>query len=380
MMAYLVMDEESDMVEATQKEAASKPDKSAGKAKVVKVSQADLPTATLVTAVKVAQGLQDQFAGSGAAPHDVALAIDVSPTSSAWRALSGAAAAYGLTNGAYNSQQIVLTDLGRRIVSPLEEGDDDQARVEASLKPRVLRDFFIKYDRGKFPRDDIAKNVLANLGVPADRLQRALEILKENGRATGIIRDTKTGPFVALESSTASGRVVAADPGSNARMDDDEGDEDGFEAVAATGAEMINTPRAVPATPVNKQIFVAHGKNHAPLEELKKILDQFKIPYKVAVDEPNVGRPISRKVAQLMRECSAGIFIFTGDEKFLTTDGAEIFRPSENVVYELGAASVLWENKIIILKQRDVTFPSDYKDLGYIEFDQNTLATKRSIC
>ena len=113
-----------------------------------------------------------------------------------------------------------------------------------------------------------------------------------------------------------------------------------------------------------KQIFVAHGKNHKPLEDLKKILDQFKIPYKVAVDEPNVGRPISGKVAQLMRECSAGIFIFTGDEKFQDAAGNDIYRPSENVVYELGAASVLWESKIIILKQKDVTFPSDYKTSG----------------
>ena len=44
-----------------------------------------------------------------------------------------------------------------------------------------------------------------------------------------------------------------------------------------------------------KQLFVAHGKNRKPLDDLKNP-NEFKIPYKVAIDEPNKGRPISDKV------------------------------------------------------------------------------------
>ena len=343
--------------------------------KQAKVSQTELPAVSLATALRVAEGLQDQFAGRDAAPHDVALAIDVSPTSSAWRMLSGAAIAYGLTSGAYNAQNIALTELGKRIVAPTEEGDDDQAKVEASLKPRVLRDFFAKYDRGKFPRDDIARNVLAQIGVPAERLNRALDTIKENGEFTGVIRDTKTGPFVAIARSSSTQRAAPYP----ALDEDDFSTEEELDSEFALPSDARRQHgRNTPETPLEnvgpKQIFVAHGKNHKPLEDLKKVLDQFKIPYKVAVDEPNVGRPISRKVAQLMRECSAGIFIFTGDEKFTNSSGEDIYRPSENVVYELGAASVLWESKIIILKEKDVNFPSDFKDLGYIEFAKDSLA------
>lgn len=129
-----------------------------------------------------------------------------------------------------------------------------------------------------------------------------------------------------------------------------------------------------------KQLFVAHGKNHAPLEALKKILNEFKIPYKVAIDEPNKGRPISGKVAELMNECSAGVFIFTRDEKFFreSKDGKheEVWRPSENVVYELGAANILWDRKIIILREEGVNFPSDFSDLGYITFKDGEVASK----
>ena len=343
-----------------------------GADKRTNVSQSDIPAVPLDTALKVAQGLYDQFAGKDAAPHDVALALNISPTSSAWRRLSGAAVAYGLTSGGYNAVAISLTDLGRRAVAPTEEGEDAAAKVEAMLKPRVLRDFFTKYDRAKFPRDDIARNVLAAMGVPKDRLDRAFEVLIENGKLTGVVRDTKTGPFIALAPSSRQQTESARDD--DCAFREDVGDEELTPGVPAEVA--LATPVVPLQPPTPKQIFVAHGKNHKPLDDLKKILDQFKIPYKVAVDEPNVGRPISRKVAQLMRECSAGIFIFTGDEKFIDAEGNEIFRPSENVAYELGAASVLWENKIIILKQKGVTFPSDYKDLGYIEFDEGNLANQ----
>lgn len=340
-------------------------------AKRVNVSQSDFPATNLESAIRVAEALRDHFAGKSAAPHDVALALNVSPTSSAWRLVTGAALAYGLTQGSWSAAVISLSELGRRIVAPTEEGADLVAKVEAMLKPTVLREFFEKYDRAKFPREDIAKNVLAGMGLPRDRLDRGIQIVLENGKYVGVIRDTRTGLFVALGAPAPALTTTAAE--------EPEGDAgEGFESLPSD--EVLAAPRddnPPPARePQNKQIFVAHGKNHKALNELKKILDQFKIPYKVAVEEANVGRPISKKVAQLMRECSAGIFIFTGDEKFTNTDGTEIWRPSENVVYELGAASVLWENKIIILKQNGVSFPSDFSDLGYITFDEDQIAAR----
>ena len=82
----------------------------------------------------------------------------------------------------------------------------------------------------------------------------------------------------------------------------------------------------------------------------------------------------------MREECSAGIFIFTADEAFLkvSEDGTQeqVWRPRENVVYELGAASILYENRIVIFKERGVNFPSDFSDLGYIEFEKDQLATE----
>ena len=80
-----------------------------------------------------------------------------------------------------------------------------------------------------------------------------------------------------------------------------------------------------------------------------------------------------------MHECSAGIFIFTKDEKFLreTSVGQEeVWRPSENVVYELGVANILWDRKIIIVREEGVNFPTDFSDLGYITFKDGEIASK----
>jgi predicted nucleotide-binding protein len=327
-----------------------------------KVSQSEFPNNSLESAIRVARGLWDQFAGKSAAPHNLAMAIDLSPTSSGWRYLCGSAIAYGLTDGGYNANLISLTDLGRRVVAPTLENDDRQALKEALVKPRIANEFFQRYDKAKFPRDEIAQNVLVELGLPKDRAQQALDILKTNGKFVGAIIETKTGPFVALEGS----RPAVHSPSH----------EDQEIATQSIQEDVSNEPFRAPQTSVPqsqnpKHLFIAHGKNRKPLDDLKKVLDQFKIRYKVAVDEPHGGRPISAKVAQLMKDCSAGIFIFTKDQQFFSAEQQEIWRPSENVVYELGAASILWDKKIIIMKEDGVQFPSDFSDLGYIPFSDH---------
>ncbi len=123
-------------------------------------------------------------------------------------------------------------------------------------------------------------------------------------------------------------------------------------------------------------IFVAHGKNKKPLDQLKKILDQFRIPYKVAIEEPNLGRPISSKVREVMESCNCAILIFSADEEFKDKDGNTIWRPSENVVYELGATGYLYDNRLVIMKEEAVSFPSNFSDIGYISFEKDKLEAK----
>ena len=123
-------------------------------------------------------------------------------------------------------------------------------------------------------------------------------------------------------------------------------------------------------------IFIAHGKNKKPLEQLRRILDQFKVPYKVATEEPNLGRPIGMKVKEVMESCNCAILLFTADQELFDKDGNSIWRPNENVIHELGASSYLYGNRIVILKEQNVTLASNFKDLGYISFETDALDAK----
>jgi predicted nucleotide-binding protein len=127
---------------------------------------------------------------------------------------------------------------------------------------------------------------------------------------------------------------------------------------------------------LGQAIFIAHGKNKNPLEQLERILGQFKVPYKVAIEEPNLGRPIGEKVRETMQACNCAILIFTADEEFVDKDGNTIWRPSENVVYELGASGYLYGNRLVILKEDGVDFPVNFRDIGHISFGKDQLEAK----
>jgi predicted nucleotide-binding protein len=77
-----------------------------------------------------------------------------------------------------------------------------------------------------------------------------------------------------------------------------------------------------------------------------------------------------------MEECNSAILIFTKDEKFFDAEGNELWRPSENVVYELGAASFAYEDRVVILKEKGITFPTNFSSVGHIEFDEDGIEAK----
>jgi predicted nucleotide-binding protein len=145
------------------------------------------------------------------------------------------------------------------------------------------------------------------------------------------------------------------------------------ELVPAAAHPEVHTG---PPKQTGQGIFIAHGKNKKPLEQLKNVLEQFRIPYKVATEEPNLGRPISAKVREIMQSCNCAILIFTADEELKTPSGETVWRPSENVVYELGASGFLYDNRLVIMKEEGVTFPSNFRDIGYISFEKDQLEAK----
>lgn len=335
------------------------------------------PALALSSAIRVAAVIQDDASGMKVSRLTLSELLDTTPTSSVFRDLVSASRFYGLTEGGINADEFNLTPLGIQAT-----GGDEVARDKA-LKSAVMsvtpyKAFLDAFGGKKVPGDGPLKEYLIrDAGVDTTQVDEVISYLKDDLKTAGLVKEIKGSDWIDLAG-------VPSVPTSNQEREP----EDGLLEEATDQANESHVEEGAGSVGVGskqgdskpRKVFIAHGKNRTPLEQLKKALDQFKVKYAVAVDEANRGRPISKKVAELMQnECSSGIFIFTADERFTReVEGAteEVWRPSENVVFELGAASILYDNRIVIFKEKGVSFPSDFSDLGYIEFEKDQLVAE----
>lgn len=334
--------------------------------------QVDFPQATLQQAQRIASALVDNFAGDSGSPPDVALSLGISPTSSGWQILSGASIAYGLTDGGINANIMKLTSLGKKLVAPEAEGEDVAARREAILKPRILREFFEKYRRAKLPNDIIAVNVLKSLGLPSEKANTAIEIIKSNGTYAGIIRDTPTGPFVNLDSPGVPRPTATAELG------------DQFVETALTNEEsarhsssLQNTPSAVSPSqtfdPKTNRVFITHGKQREVVAQIKDLLTFGSFEPVVSVERESTAIPVPEKVFEDMRSCAAGVLHVGAEGNYLDKDGVEHVKLNDNVLIEIGAAMALYGKRMILLVEKGVALPSNLQGLYRCEFEGNKL-------
>ena len=170
-----------------------------------------------------------------------------------------------------------LTPLGRRLVAPEEEREDLAARREAIMKPRILREFFEKYRRAKLPNETIAANVLKSLGLPPERAENAIEVIKANGSYAGIIRETPTGPFINPDSPGVPSPTATADLSDISALA--AGTESSAPASEPSSAatSSITPPPAKPSAPggydaKTNRVFIRHGRQRAIVAQIKELL------------------------------------------------------------------------------------------------------------
>jgi predicted nucleotide-binding protein len=351
-----------------------------GSGKRAYFKQADFPQTSLQQAQKIASALMDNFAGRDGSPPDIALSIGVGPTSNAWPALAGSSIAYGLTEGGVNANTIKLTPLGRKLVAPEEEGGDLAARREAIMKPRILKEFFERYRRAKFPNDTITGNVLRSLGLPADRVQSALDIVKANGRYAGIIRETPTGPFVNLDSPgvpapTATPALPEHDDGAEATDAADTTQETLTARQSAPASLSVATSTAAPSAfdPKTNRVFISHGKQRAVVTQIKELLAFGSFDPVVSVERESTAIPVPEKVFEDMRSCGAGVIHVGGEGQYLDREGGEHHKINDNVLIEIGAAMALYGKKVVLLVEKGVTLPSNLQGLYRCDLEGDRL-------
>lgn len=332
------------------------------------VSQADVPRHTVEEALRLARAIAENYGKEPTRPLGVAQAMGMKPTTGTFETLAGASLAYGFTEGGSRAEKISITELGRRVVAPTVEGDDLAAKREALLRPRVTREFLKKYDGSPLPKSAIGQNVLEEMGVGSKATQRTLNLIIGSARELGLLTDINSTQYVDLEGVSAPSLEAAqsSDPVESV----EEGEPIEEQVLDASPEERTTTTARRPTA-----LFVGARKGK-PRDQLVQLLNEYRIPHKVAEDEANRGRPIPKKVKDIMQECGAAILIFTADEEYHDGNGDSIWKPSDNIVHELGASSILYDDRIIVFKDERVSLASNFESIGFIEFSEGHLDAK----
>ena len=351
------------------------------KKKQTRLSQSKCPSVPIEDVLIIPQSIKDNFAGQATAPLLLAEACNISPTSSNWRTLTGAAVAYGLTSGGYNSKSISLTKLGERIVAPLKEGDDNIAVKEAVMLPSLLAEFYKQFDNNKLPRTDIAYNILANKGVPKDKVEITWNILRSNAQKAQILRVISGNEYILINNSVSvetSEDVAENDPNTIEVSD---------ETIPTEVLEKMNikTPTEV-VNPISRKkdkpnIFISHGKNNTVIVgQLKELLTYGQMEPIISVERETTAIPVPDKVFDDMRNCDAGI-IHIDLEEIPLGDGEQKFSHlNENVLIEIGAAIALYDKRVILLCKKGTPLPSNLQGLYRCEYEiiKNYAGTQRN--
>lgn len=168
----------------------------------VKIASEDLPRRTLSESLPAAQALRN-YAGNKASWEEIAEALGVGASNPNNKYPLWSAAAYGLVK--QEGDQYSLAEVGRKIIAPEYEGEDQEGRLKAILTPRVMAQFYTDYNGNPLPPDNILFNVLENrLQIPRERVQEARDILIKNAREVGILRTGASGSEVFQFSPSAA--------------------------------------------------------------------------------------------------------------------------------------------------------------------------------
>ncbi|MEL7453900.1 MAG: TIR domain-containing protein, partial [Pseudomonadota bacterium] len=345
------------------------------KTKRVRVSQQDVPAFPLEEALRVARAIYENYGGDPTKPLEVAAAMDMKPGSSHFKMLTGSSIAYGLTDGGYNASEIAITPLATKILRPLEEGADVAGKREAFQKPRVISEFLQKYNESPIPKNTIAKNVLASMGVPDDRTEATLESITAAANELGLIREIKGTQYINL--SPTDGyvpEVTTPDPSSNESTDSVVSPPvNETPANSIPNDTSIESAKNPASTASNRKVFITHGKNQAFIQPIRKLLEFGEMEAVVSVEKQSVSKPVPDKVMTDMRDCGAAIIHVEDELKLIDKDAKEHVVLNPNVLIEIGAAMALYGRRFILLVKDGVNLPSNLQGLYEVRYTGSSL-------
>jgi hypothetical protein len=141
----------------------------------------DFPLFTLEDAIKVAQAINDEFAGHSTPANKLARALSTDPDSAYLRYLLRAAIQYGIVTVTGANSIVRLTDLGLDIVSPTTPEQRQKALLNAFTSVELFRKVGDIYGGKPIPEFEFFKNALIrDFGLTRDSVSSFFAVFTGN--------------------------------------------------------------------------------------------------------------------------------------------------------------------------------------------------------
>jgi predicted nucleotide-binding protein len=278
-----------------------------------------------------------------------------------------------------------VTDLSRRIIRPKQEGEDISAKREAVLRPRVFGDFLRQYDSHPFPRQDIALNVIEEMGVPREKAAEVLERIETSARLVGFVEEIKGKNYITLQGVAAQADETgdAPDDSQHANeqgtVDDKPNGLDDTKLANVTPPQRSELATAIATDARRKKVFITHGQNRDLVEPIRKLLEFGEMEAVVSVERQSVSKPVPEKVMDDMRRAGAAIIHVDADKTITDKDSNEHVLLNPNVLIEIGAAMAFYGRRFILLVREGVKLPSNLQGLYEVRYSGDTLDAASTI-
>lgn len=313
------------------------------------------PSLTLEVSLAVAKAIHDANSGLPFDRENLADVLGTTEKSSAFTTRLNSSDKYGLTQRNAD-KTISLTPLGEAIVAPEDEEERSKALVRAATYPDIFARFYELLNGKRLPDDTFARNLLRReLEVRQELTSECLQIIKDNGLYSGVLRESQEGRVVDL--STLSTPTT-----------------DLTHEQAGTGTDRLPDQLPVSQNETKSdslpgRVFVCHGADSEAAGYLISLLDQLQVQSISSELSYQEGQPVSERVAQEMKGCSAAVFVLDDSHPSEISVGRE---ENQELLFHIGAASVLYGEKVLLFVDGE-SRPSGYEALASVTFDRASI-------
>lgn len=333
-------------------------------------TKSDFPKHSLESAIKVASAIFEHNGGRPLPPTDTAIALGVSPGSSAFRILLSSSIKYGLTSGSYNQERVSLEHAGQNIVEPKSPADKRQSLIKAALTPPSFKSIFDYFKGKKLPEQTFFENtVVREFGIPRDQAKTCISVFCANMEFAGLVKNANTGKW--LSSDPLHSLPPSDDP--DDKPDVDPPLLDVSEPVVKSTQIENGSSKPASSNARLSRVFITHGRNKAFINPIKDLLSFGSLEPVVSVERESVAQPVPEKVMNDMRSCGSAIIHVEDELRLMDSSAKEHVVLNQNVLIEIGAAMALYGRRFILLVKDGVKLPSNLQGLYEVRYDGEKL-------